>query len=213
MTRPFLETQAPIAIDFGSSFGQSYAVMNTSTSSGDSYGILQNPFPILRYDLGYTNREQSYTTEQVINLYHTVGGTFGGFRLKDWADYSTNNYVDVPTGGDQICIATAIAGQYQMVRWYGTQGDMTQPRRLIKKPVDGSGLVAVDSVITTEYVIDYATGLILFNPGFEPLPTEVVTCGCYFDIPVRFESDLSGANLNTWDTISLSLNVVELLNP
>ena len=100
-----------------------------------------------------------------------------------------------------------------MVRWYGTQGDMTQPRRLIKKPVDGSGLVAVDSVIATEYVIDYATGLILFNSGFEPLPAEVVTCGCYFDIPVRFESDLSGANLNTWDTISLSLNVVELLNP
>ena len=213
MARPFLEEQAAINIDFGSSFGQSYAVLNTQTSSGDSYGILQNPFPVLRYDLGYTNRDQSYTMEQVIDLYHRSGGTFGGFRLKDWADFSTNNYADTPTAVDQICIATENAGEYQMVRWYGTQGDLTQPRRLIKKPVDGSGLVAVDTVIATEYVIDYTTGLIQFNAGFEPLPSEVVTCGCLFDIPVRFEANLTGANLNTWDTLSASLNVVELLNP
>lgn len=213
MSRPFLEQQAPIAIDFGSSFGQSYAVLNTSTSSGDSYGVLQNPFPILRYDLGYTNREQSYTMEQVINLYHQVGGTFGGFRLKDHADYSTNNYRDVPTAVDQICIATGVTGEYQITRWYGTQGDTTQPRRLIKKPITGTGLVAVDTVIASEYVIDYTTGLIQFNPTFEPLPGEVVTCGCYYDIPVRFEADLGSANLNTWETLSVNMNVVELLNP
>ena len=213
MARPFLEEQAPINIDFGSSFGQSYAVLNTQTSSGDSYGILQNPFPVLRYDLGYTNREQSYTMEGIIDLYHRSGGTFGGFRLKDWADYSTNNFVDAPTAVDQVCLATGNLGEYQIIRWYGVQDDLTQPRREIKKPVDGTGLVAVDTVIATEYTIDYTTGLIQFNVGFEPLPSEVVSCGCLFDIPVRFEANLTGANLNTWDTLSANLNVVELLNP
>lgn len=213
MSRPFLEEQAPINIDFGSSFSQSYAVKSSSTSSGDSFSILQNPFPTLRYDLGYTNRQQSFSTEQVVDLYNRSGGTFGGFRLKDHADFSTNNYVDTPTAVDQICLATEVTGQYQIIRWYGVQGDLTQTRRLIKKPITGTGLVAVDTVIASEFVIDYTTGLIQFNVGFEPGLAEVVTCGCLYDIPVRFEANLTGANLNTWDTLSLNLNVVELLNP
>ena len=213
MSRPFLEEQAPVNIDFGSSFGEDYAVLNTQVSSGDSYGVLQNPFPMLRYNLGYSNRAQDYSMESVVDLYHRSGGTFGGFRLKNFADYSTNSYRSTPTELDQLCIATGNLGEYQIVRWYGVQGDLTQTRREIKKPVSGTGLVAVDAVLATEYVIDYTTGLIQFNPGFEPGGGASVTCGCFYDIPVRFEADLSGANLNTWDTLSLNLNVVEILNP
>ena len=288
MARPFLEERASVEIDYGSSLGQSYAVSNTQTASGDSYGILHNPYPVLRYDLGYTNRRQAFTTEEMIDLFHRSGGTFGGFRLKDYTDLSTNNYVDTPTSTDQQCEAAAVADQYQIVRWYGTQGDTTQTRRRIRKPVSGSALVAIAGIDqAVGFAVDYTTGLIQFDDeqdvivgitqaanavvdfgaahNYEvddtvyfsgvvgmveinglrgkvvsllgntitvdidsslftayssggqtnsaPQAGEIVTAGCYFDIPVRFEADLSSASLNQYDTLSLNLNVVELLNP
>jgi hypothetical protein len=44
-----------------------------------------------------------------------------------------------------------------------------------------------------------------------PQANEVVTCGCYFDIPMRFESDLSGVTFTNYKILSATANLVELL--
>lgn len=288
MARQFLDERASVEIDYGSGLGQSYNVSNTTTSSGDSYGIIKSPYPVLRYDLGYNNRKQSFNTEEMIDLFHRSGGTFGGFRLKDYTDFSTNNYVDEPTFTDQQALETGNADEWQIIRWFGTQGDITQTRRRIRKPVDGTALVGVGGLeLTAGFTVDYSTGLIQFvdevdtivgitqaaeavidfggahsytvgesfyisgvlgmveinglrgvvtaigantatvdidstlftaytsggDTNRAPQTGETVTAGCFYDIPVRFESDLSSASLNQFDTLSLTLNVVELLNP
>ena len=46
-----------------------------------------------------------------------------------------------------------------------------------------------------------------------PQSGESPTGGAYFDIPVRFESDITGANFNNFDVLSMGINVVEILNP
>lgn len=46
-----------------------------------------------------------------------------------------------------------------------------------------------------------------------PQSGETVTCGCYFDIPVRFETDLSGVTHTSYKVLAASATVVELHNP
>ena len=47
-----------------------------------------------------------------------------------------------------------------------------------------------------------------------PLTGEAVTAGFEFDLPMRFDSDLSGLTYATFDTLSTGgINLVEILNP
>lgn len=207
MARPFLEEQISLDARYGSSFTETYDVQNTEDASGD-YGKLLSPYPKLRYDLNFANCLIESLAKQLRDLYHRSAGTFGGFRLKHYADFTTKNYTQAPTHTDQILIpiTTKI---FQLVRWYGPQNVAASPRRLIRKPVTGTVKIGVaGSLVTTGFTIDHATGLVTFAS----VPGGQVTGGCEFDIPVRFEAGYSG-NYNTANVISANLSVVELLTP
>jgi len=207
MARPFLEEQISLDARYGSSFTETYDVQNTEDASGD-YGKLLSPYPKLRYDLNFANCQTEYLAKALRDLYHRCAGTFGGFRLKHYVDFTTNNYTQAPTHTDQILvpITTKI---FQLVRWYGPQNVATSPRRLIRKPVTGTVKIGVaGALVTTGFTIDHTTGLVTFAS----VPGGQVTGGCEFDIPVRFEAGYSG-NYNTANVISANLSVVELLTP
>lgn len=288
MSRPFLEQSVSLDQRYGTSFGESYAVINTKTASGDSYGKLSHPYPVLTYSLSFTNSDYDFVQSEILTLFHKSHGTLGGFRLKHHLDYSTNNYKDLPTVSDQELIATANPREYQLIRWYGTQGDLTQSRRRIRKPVVGSVIVGINGRQITAFTVSNITGLVTLSEnktgaisaitlgaatvidfgiahtfvtgdsvnfsgvggtvqldglraeiiaadantitvninstGFTaftsggdvntlPQAGETVTAGCYFDIPMCFESDLSGVNLNSYKIASLSVKLIEILNP
>lgn len=211
MARQFLEDRLNVEIGFGSSFNETYAVTNTQDSSRDSYGKLIDPRPEAQCELIFQNRAFKFTLMQVVDLFHRSGGTFGGFRVKDYLNFSTNNYIEPPTEFDQRLRVTAVPGVYQITRWYGEPSGAT-PRRLIKKPVPGSVKVAKNGVLmSTGWTVDTATGLITFVPL--PEPGDVLTAGCYFDMPMRFMTNLTGLDITDKDMVSTSVSLIEILNP
>ena len=286
MARPFIEDRISMEANHGSSLSQSFNVSNTQTSSGDTFGVIFNPYPVLRYQLDYSNNTSEFFNDEIMDLFNRSGGTFGGFRVRNYSDYSTNDSTGEPTSLDQECVELVQSEDYQIVVWFGDQGATDSYRRRIRKPEIDSALVAISSIpVDTGFSVDYTTGVISFsdtqrnvsvitkgtqtvvalpsNPyavgntvvfsdveGMEEInglrgsvlvssgnnitvdidsqlftdytsggrvntapQSEVVTAGCFYDIPMRFESDLSSVSLNQWDTVSSVVSVVEVLNP
>lgn len=296
MARPFLEETFDTCARYGTAFSEGYAVVNTVDAGGNSYGKLIHPYPMLRYELDFSNVQSAQARGDIIDLFHRSFGTFGGFRLRHHSDYSSNNFVDVPTAVDQAMVPATVspsALRWQLARWYGVQVMGQSPLRLIRKPVAGSVLVGIRSGTgqvfpqSAGWSVDALTGIVEFTNSTRtitnivkgsttvvtvgsghtyvtgrnvvvsdvvgmteinglraeilsttsstitldinsntfsdyvsggqtntaPQAGETPTAGFYFDIPVRFETDLSGVNFNNWDVISAAVNVVEILNP
>ena len=294
--RPFLEETFDTCARYGTAFSEGYAVVNTVDAGGNSYGKLIHPYPMLRYELDFSNVQSAQARGDIIDLFHRSFGTFGGFRLRHHSDYSSNNFVDTPTAADQAMVPATVspsALRWQLARWYGVQVMGQSPLRLIRKPVAGSVLVGIRSATSEVFPqsagwsVDVLTGIVEFansartitnivkgsttvvtvgsghtyvagrnvvvsgvvgmteinglradilfansstimldinsntfsdyvsggQTNTAPQAGEVPTAGFYFDIPVRFETDLSGVNFNNWDVISAAVNVVEILNP
>jgi uncharacterized protein (TIGR02217 family) len=288
----FLEDRLPINIDYGSSFGEEYAVEIDTTANGNEYRRLRHNAPRARYDLSFDMRQQLWVMDEVVALYHRVFGRFSGFRVKNLADYSSNGYTGTPTFADQSC-AVVSAGVYQLQKSYGGIGGtlpIGRPIRTVFKPVSGSVLVGVSGALypSAQWTVDTTTGrvtvaanknraitaitkaaqavvtvgahtfaigesvvfsgvvgmtqinnlraLITATSGTtitvavnstafgtytsggtvqtNPLSGESVTAGYEFDLPMRFDSDISGLTFDTFDTLSTGgINLVEILNP
>lgn len=290
----FLEEVFTGCIDYGSAKDRRYAVDVVTDAADNAYPILRHPYVIARFEAGVSNRTHADMMDDIIGLFDRCGGTFGGFRVKDITDYTTNNWIDAPTFRDQLCVAvSAASGTYQITRWYGTEGGTTAARRRIRKPVAGSVLAGIRdasgndhqitafSVDTTigiitlsanktdtivgitqaaSAVVDIGTNTIsvgdsvhfsgvsgmtqingrrgqvtakpdsthitvnINTTGFSaytsggtintrPQTGETVRAGCEFDIPCRFESDLSGIMHTNYDALSTTVTLVEWLNP
>lgn len=294
----FLEEQFDVCEGFGSSLGINYAVQHISTKAGNEYAQLIHPYQVLTVDLEFNNKQEQIFVDQILDLFNRSNGTYGGFRFPYRMDFSTNDYTDVPTFADQLCVLLA-ARQYQITRWYGFEGEATASRRRIRKPRAGTVLVGIRDVssdgydvqLTNGWSVDNTTGIITFaannqksisnisqaaqavitvgaahgysindtvyisgvtgmvqinsiratvvnvsgttitvdvnSTGFdayssdgvintEPQDSEEVTAGCYFDIPMRFETNLSaqfvsrsGPNL----ILTSGIQFIERLNP
>ena len=162
MSRPFLEERISVDMSYGTSYGEAYTVSNVRVAGGDSYSRLDSPYPILRYDFNYSNASQEFSITELLDLFHRSGGTHGGFRVRNHNEFTTNDYIDTPTFGDQQCLQIGATNTYQIIRWYGPQGNLTSTRRRIKKPVDGTVLVGIAGIqlASTGFSVDTTTGII-----------------------------------------------------
>lgn len=168
----FLEERLNVCIDYGSSYGERYSVDEVAVRNGNSYRTLNHPYPVFRHDIGFTGNNDDWVLSHIVDLFHRSGGRFGGFRVKNPAEYTTNDYIESPTFSDQVC--TDLGGQkYQIVRWYGTQGASDATRRRIRKPVAGTVAVGIrdeygNNVEVVEgsegqWQVDETTGVIAFE--------------------------------------------------
>jgi uncharacterized protein (TIGR02217 family) len=288
----FLEDRLPINIDYGSSFGEEYAVEIDTTANGNEYRRLRHNAPRARYDLSFDMRQQLWVMDEVVALYHRVFGKFAGFRVKNLADFSSNGYTGAPAFGNQVC-ALVSTGVYQLQKSYGGVGgtiSVGRPVRTVFKPVTGSVLIGVNGALypTSQWSVNTVTGRVTMaanktraitaitkaaqavvtigahtmlvgeSVGFtgavgmtqinglralitaisgttitvainstafgtytsggtaqtQPIDAEQVTAGFEFDLPMRFDSDISGLTFDTFDTLSTGgINLVEILNP
>jgi len=189
------------------SFSENFAVQHHKDVGGNEYSRLQHPYAMLEYTLNYSNMIRESEAREILELFQEAGGTFAAFRLKHKQEFTTNNKTLAPTPLDQPLIDLG-DDKFQLVTWYGTPSPTTT-RRLIKKPVAASVVVAVDGVtVTTGFTVNYNSGVITFDDT----PVGDVTGGCEFDIPMRFAADYSGT-LNDNKVISSVINLVEVLNP
>ncbi|MCY1298597.1 hypothetical protein D9M68_425050 [compost metagenome] len=159
----FLEERLPVCISYGASFKQRHAVETVTTAGGNEYRRLRHPFVQLFYDIAYA-RPAKTVREQILDLYERCNGPFRGFRVKDFKDFTTHNYVDAPTAFDQPMLqeSPTIPGVYQLMRWYGNPADPSCARRRLRKPVAGTVLVGVGGVVlpAAQWSVDNTTGIV-----------------------------------------------------
>ena len=192
----FIESpRFPTDLGYGSLGGPTYSTDIVRTGGGVEYSNANWSTPLYRFNAKYAIKTR-VTALAVYNLVNAMKGRAGGFRVKDFFDYtSAANGVDSPLINDQaIGTGTGATGYtFQLVKNY-TSGTETTIRD-IKKPVVTAGvLLETDGDTRTEgvhYTVDYTTGIVTY-PGFIA-NGDVVKAGFEFDVPCRFDTDdLSG---------------------
>lgn len=199
----FFETQFDPAISNGAVGGPMFKTSVVSTNSGNELRNADWTYPLHQYDVanGLKTQAQIDSTKA---LFMNVKGKAYGFRFKDWADYlvvTTNSSMTKTTGNI-----------YQLNKNYVTGASTLS--RAIKKPVTGTVLIYKDAVLltlTTDYSIDYTTGLVTFVVD----PTgHTLTWAGQFDVPVRFDTDVLHQTIDSFNNFSWSqIMMVELRNP
>lgn len=208
----FLEEVFPVGVRMGATYIDWYDVQITTTSSGAEYRKLTHQFPVRSFHVDFTMLRESLASS-VQALYHRAYGMYAGFRVKFLDDFSTNKRVLPPTKDDWI-LKKISSGVYQLITGYGsgaTPLGIGLPYRNIYKPVSGSVLVAKDGVLLSSGVsVNHTTGIVTITPA---PTTEVITGGCYFHIPCRFNSKLEATYISSDVRQSTGIDLIELLKP
>jgi uncharacterized protein (TIGR02217 family) len=211
----FLEQRISAAISYGSSWADEYEVQITRTAGGGEYRKLVHPYPVRRFRLLF-RAERADIGAKVLDLYHRCYGKFAGFRVKALDDFTTaGDGRSAPTKDDQALLYVS-SGVYQLRKEYGKSAaglGIGRPFRTIFKPVSGTVLVAKNGVLLSSGVsVDTTTGRVTISPA-PSHPADVITGGCQFDIPVRFDTALDIDQMAPNHRQLNNVELVELLAP
>ncbi|MDX2259406.1 MAG: DUF2460 domain-containing protein [Hyphomicrobiaceae bacterium] len=142
------------------------------------------------YNAGYGVRSLD-DLNAVIAFFEERRGRLYGFRWRDPVDFKSCAPSATPAPSDQtIGTGDGSTATFQLVKRYGSA--FAPWTRRVRKPVDGSVVVAVDGitqVMGTACLADATTGVVTFLSGHIPADGAVVTAGFLFDVPVRFDTD------------------------
>lgn len=165
MADPFIEEQfnAAAAARYGATYTEGFAVERVEVAGGREYPRLRHPHPMRTWDFS-TIKSHDDLWAGLLSLYWRTYGGFGGFRLKDWDEYSTNGRIGTPTPTDQpMALVSGLI--YQLQKQYGSGATLSigKPVRTLFKPVAGTTRVAIGGVeITntgaTRWTVDTTTG-------------------------------------------------------
>lgn len=188
----FIETRFPVHISYGSTGGPQFSTDVVELDSGSEQRLVR--WPVGRHKFDAASGIHSLTDYNlVLAQFHTVKGKGHGFRWKDWADFKTADTVThtdcelvdasgVPAVGDGVTTVFYLAKKY-------TFGGATVYRP-ITKPIASTvkiGKGGTLQTLTTHYTLNSTTGAVTFTSA--PLAAVVLTGGCEFDVPVRFDTD------------------------
>lgn len=210
----FLETpRFPVDIKYGSMGGPVNSTDIVVTGGGVEYRNSNWSEALNRYNAKYSIKLRS-SVLAVYELFLASKGRFGGFRYKDFFDFtSSSNGVDSPATSDQtIGVGDGVEVDFQLIKTY-TTGIGIQVRN-IRKPVVSAGVIIevdIAGVLTegVDYTIDYTTGIVTFTSA--PLNTRAIRAGYEFDVPVRFDTDdLSDLFFTLISTTSSDTDIVNL---
>jgi Uncharacterized conserved protein len=206
----FLESpRFEICPKFGLTWAADYAVDIVEVANGEEYRNQQwsqarrtaqltvGPGPELVPEVQY-----------VLRHWHVVAGRTHGFRCQDATDYKSCDTDQTPTALDQpVVFVTGVSPEgWQLTKLYTVGGSLTTSRDITKprSPI----LLADNGSIKTEgsdYMVDYTSGIVTLNFS----PTEPLTWGGEFDIPVRFDSELPIEVLETrLQTVTFALREI-----
>lgn len=169
----------------GADGGPRFDTVIQTTASGHEYRVQRHSQGRQRYRFA-KNQMTTTSWAALLEFFYERRGNLHGFRLQDLRDYSTGtNGTGTPTELD--CVLGTGDGtetDFQLFKTYGV-GGLNPYARTLSLPVAGSVLVAVDGTPTGSFSVTNPGGLItLASP---PGAGDVVTAGCYFDVPVRFD--------------------------
>lgn len=132
------------------------------------------------YTLNYNNLTH-YNLEEIVSFFNIVKGRYSTFRFKDWSDYKViNQLIDSYNG----------LNNFQLKKTYSINLlDNTQVfyTKNITKPVKDKVKIYINSIETTNFTMDYNTGI--FNINNTLSENDIISADFEFDINVRFFSD------------------------
>lgn len=167
----FLEERLSVAVKYGATYGDEYAVNINRTSNGSEYRQLLHPFPVRQFHFAYDAKATTLYAN-IANTYHRAFGKFAGFRVKCLDDFTTNGQTAAPTAFDQTLQIITQGELYQLQKVYGEGGTplaIGRPYRTLFKPVAGTVLVGIvnpttgnNTPIAGAWTVDSTTGRITF---------------------------------------------------
>ena len=145
-------------------------------------------------------------------FFQARAGRARGFRLKDWADFSSAlDGKSAPVWNDQtIGTGDGVKKTFQLTKTYGSAGVTTV--RTITKPVAGSVKVGVGAVeYTTSWSVNTTSGVVTFTAA--PANGAVIKAGFQFDVPVRFDTDRLSIVADNNDLAEAEIPLIEVRTP
>ena len=190
----FHEVRYPVGLSIGSSGGPERRTEIVTLVNGFEERNSPWAHSRRRYDAGAGMRSLD-DFAALIAFFEARRGQLHGFRWKDWADYKTCLPSQSVSAMDQeIGVGDGLTTVFQLRKTY-TSGGSAYTRDLVK-PVAGSVKVAVAGVVQTlpaEFTVEEVRGIVTLN--LPPALGAVVTAGCEFDVPVRFDTDWISASI------------------
>ena len=194
----FHEVRYPSNLSFGSSGGPERRTEIVTLVNG--FEERNSPWQDSRrrYDAGAGLRSLD-DLDTVIAFFEARHGQLHAFRWKDWSDYKTCRPSHAVAATDQV-IGTGDGSKiaFQLAKAY-VSGSQTY-MRVLTKPVSGTVKAAVNGVVRmpgTDFAVNLTTGIVTFN--LPPAAGLVVTAGCEFDVPVRFDTDRISTSVGTFN--------------
>lgn len=184
----FHEVRYPVRMSLGSSGGPERRTEIVTLVNGFEERNSPWAHARRRYDAGAGMRSLD-DLAALIAFFEARRGQLHGFRWKDWADYKTCLPSQPISATDQVIgTGDGVTTAFQLSKTYASGGSTYT--RVLRKPVAGSVIVAVAGVEQTlpaGFTVAHTTGIVTLN--LPPALGAVVTAGCEFDVPVRFDTD------------------------
>lgn len=180
----FHEVSLPLAFAIGATGGPERITDVVRLASGAESRNARWSGSRRRWDVGGT-AVRSDAAHALIAFFEARGGRMHGFRLRDPVDWKSCAPGEAISATDQpLGVGDGETTVFQLGKRY--ESGEAWAERIIRKPVAGSVLVAVDGV-DAGVSVDVTTGLVTFDVA--PAEGAVVTAGFAFDVPVRFDTD------------------------
>jgi uncharacterized protein (TIGR02217 family) len=164
-----------------------------------------------RYEAGYGVKTLSQLS-QVIAFFEERRGRLYGFRWRDRADFASCAPGAATAATDQaLGRGDGARRVFQLTKTYGAA--FAPYVRDIAKPVAGSVRIAVDGVEKTaaHFSVDATKGLVTFASSATPPDGALVTAGFHFDVPVRFDTDFLGIDMQAFEAGAIpKIPIVEI---
>lgn len=178
----------PEGIALGASFGTRRRTQIVTLGSGDEERNQQWANSKRSYEAGYGIKTAN-DLAAATSFWEGARGRLHTFLWKDWSDWKSCLPQDDPSPDDQsLGAGNGTNPTFQLIKAYG--GSLQAWVRTITKPV--TVMVAVDGAPqtpTTNYTVDFTTGIVTFQSGHIPGIGALVTAGFTFAVKVRFDTD------------------------
>jgi len=182
----FHEVSLPARLAFGSTGGVERRTEVVTLASGFERRSTPWAEGRRRWLIGANLRSLADMAE-LVAFFEARAGRLHGFRFRDFMDFRSCVPGAEPAATDQA-IGT---GDGETAAFQLSKGG-----RMIRKPVEGSVVVAVDGVAVAAEA-DASTGVVTLAAA--PAVGAAVTAGFLFDVPVRFDADRIDVTLESFD--------------
>lgn len=193
----FDEVRFPESIAKGSRGGPRFNTSIIDSPSGADQRISRWATPRWVFDARYGIRSYEMAYE-VVKFYIARVGPARGFRMKDYADFTTASDDRSAHAHDDVNIGVGDGArtQWRLQKRYSSGPSIVL--RLLYKPIAATVMVGLNGVDQAAgWSVDDTTGLITFSVA--PVLGQVVSAGCEFDVPVRFGDEIDTGLLMSLD--------------